>query len=219
MDAWICDSVNSILWTAYPWRWAQKALTAIAMVDGTQDFAIAAGNTTDFYKLLRVRIAQTDCTPDQFNDKITIRDWLPPDLTKSGMWGIQSAAWDPVGLKIRLERAMSVGTGNTFELQGEYWKNATKITDELMDAVFLFPDEYFPVFVDGVEWRLLKFIGDSRAGTIQTNRSGQRAYTGQLGVFMESLWNMMQSEDYGDEGSEYPDSPLGAREWGVGFYG
>ena len=194
-----------------------KSLTAIALTDGVQDFANA--NTTDFFKLLRVRLVRTDTTPDEYNDKITIRDFLPPDLTKSSMWNIQSVSYDWINSKIRLERAIAIGSGETLQIQGEYWKTPTTITGSTLDTAFAFQDHHFDVFVDGLKWAFYDFIGDSRAGTAQVTRDGRRLYTGQLGVFMDALQSMASAEDYGDEGSEYPDEPMGNREsGGVGLW-
>lgn len=182
-------------------------MTAIALVDGTQDYSLDAGNT-NVRKLLRLRIVRTDTTPDEYRDLI-VRDWLSPDLTPRSYTAIQSAAWEPVGTKIRLETAVSVPSGVTLTINGEYWKNPTKIGDAQLSTAFSFDDEFFPIFVDGLMWRLYKFVGDDRAGNIQTDRNGRQTYTGQLGVFMDGLYRMAQAEDYGQQGSEFPDSPIG----------
>lgn len=218
LDSQACDIVNSLMWLAYPWWWAQASLTAIPLVDGTQDYALAAGNN-NLHKLLRVRITRTDTTPDQYLE-LMIRNELPPDLGKTSMRGIQSCAYDGINDKIRLSRALSIPSGETLQIDGEYWKKPTLIADAGLGTAFLFPDRYFPVFVEGLKWKFYEYVGDSRCGTAQTDKSGRRTYTGQLGVFMESLHTMAQNEDYGDEGSEFPDSPIGEASFsGFGIYG
>jgi hypothetical protein len=182
-------------------------LTAISLSDGTQDYSIDAGDT-DVYKVLRVRIVRTDTTPDQYHD-LGMRDWLPPNLDTASMLSQRAAAHEPVSSKIRLESAIAIGSGTTLEIQGEYWTDPAKITDQTLGDAFSFDDTYFPVFVDGMKWKLFQYVNDSRAGTITTDRSGRKTYTGQLGIFMEGLWNMMQDEDYGADGTEFPDAPIG----------
>lgn len=207
IDYQLCDIVQSIIWNAYPWSWAQAALTPIALSDGVQDYPPG----TEIHIIIRARITRTDTTPDQYNE-LAIRDYLPPDLTKASMWGIQSVAYEPVGAKIRLERAMSIGAGETYTLNVDHWAGPTQITSEGLETGLTQPDRYFNVFVEGLKWKLYEYIGDSRAGTIQTDRSGRRAYTGQMGIFMESLADMMRTQDYAGEGSEFPDTPIGNRE-------
>ena len=218
IDSQLCDAVNSTIWMSYPWGWAQSALTAISLTDGTQDFSLDAGDT-DIHRILRLRTVRTDTTPNQYRDLI-LRDWLPPDLSEGSFATIQSAAYDPVSAKIRLERAISISSGETVQIQGEYWREPTKITPATLYTAFDFPDRHFPTFCEGLKWKLKQYIHDADAGSIQTDRKGNQAYTGQLGIFMDSLFRMMQSEDYGDVGAEFPDSPFGERmSLGVGIYG
>lgn len=211
MDSQLVDIVHSIIWTYYPWKWAQKALTAITGVDSTQDYSIDAADT-DFWKLLRVRIVQTNTTPDIFHDDIKIREWLSPDLTPCGMYGITSAAQYQVSttVKIRLSQALAVGTGETFQLQGEYWKNPVLITDATLSTAFVFDDRFFPVFMEGLKWQFYDYLGDSRAGTVQVTKSGQQVWTGQAGLFYGMLQGMASAEDFGAETPDYPEYALGA---------
>ena len=218
LDSQVCDMVNSIMWTAYPWWWAQKALTAISCTDGVQDFALASGNN-DLHRLMQLRIARTDLTPDVYNDNITIRTWLAPDLTATAMGNIRAASYDGINDKIRLERAINVPSGETIVIQGEYWYKPTVIADGQLSTALPFPNRYFNVYVEGIKWKFFQFLNDPRAGTAQMDKRGERVYTGQLGIFMDALYEMKIAEDYGDEGAEFPDDPIGARDVGVGFYG
>lgn len=211
IDSQLCDIVHSILWTYYPWKWAQKALTALTGVDGTQDYTIDAADT-DFWKLLRVRIVQTNTTPDIFHDDIKIREWLSPDLTTTGMYGIHSAAQYQVSstIKIRLNAALSVTGSDTYQIQGEYWKNPVLITDATLSTAFVFDDRFFPVFMEGLKWKAYEYLGDSRAGTVQVTKSGQQVWTGQAGIFFGMLQRMAEVEDFGAETQDYPEYSLGA---------
>lgn len=218
IDAESCDMVNSIMWTYYPWNWARAALTAIPTSDGVQDFAIDAGNT-NIARILTLRLIRTDTTPDEYHD-IDVRDFLPPDLTKASMYNMTCAAYEPISNKIRLERAIDISGSATVTINGEYWKDPTKIVDAGLGSAVLFPDRYFCVFVEGVKWQLMQFANDARAGDVQINSRGDAIYTGQWGIFMALLEQMARAEDYGDIAGEFPSTPIGDRVFGSrGFYG
>jgi len=92
-----------------------------------------------------------------------------------------------------------------------------------MSTILPFPDHFFNVFVEGVKWKIYQLGDDPRAGTAQHSKNGSmtRAYSGQLGVFMDMLLSMARDEDLktGDEFS-FPEQPLGVgRSWWPGLYG
>jgi hypothetical protein len=209
LDHEIVDLIHSTIWTHYPWKWVQASLTAITCVDGTQDYTIDAGDT-DVRKVLRVRLVRTSDTPDTYID-LDRRDWLAPDLMATGAGGMSLFAEEPVTGKIRLERAISLGTGETVQIQGEYWKDPIKITNSELGDAFAFPDQFYSVFVEGLKWQAYAFLDDSRAGSVQTQKNGGTVYTGQLGVFRTMLDDMAMAEDYANHGGEFPASPIGER--------
>lgn len=216
IDSQTVDTVGSIIWTYYPWRWAQAALTAITVVDGTQDHTIS---NNDVFKLLRVRITRTDVTPDTYQE-LGVRNWLPPDLTKRGLTAIPACCFEPVGGKLRLEAAASVASGETYTINGEYWKNPTLINDAGLSTALPSPDQFFPVWVAGVKWQFYDYLGNPKAGTVATDKRGNITYTGQLGVFMGLLAQMASAEDVDGDSTQFPDSPLGAASYGsMSLYG
>lgn len=199
------DMINSIIWNAYPWRWTLTALTAIALVDGTQDYAWAPA---DYMRIVAARIARTDVTPDEYDELKILRN-LPPELTKAGFKTLSSIAYIGALSKLRLNFAAAVPTGATLEIQGEYQKQPTKITAN--SATFPFPDQYFPVFIEGYKWQLYLFADDPRAGNSQMDKkSGQAVYTGQMGIFYDALMSMREAEEWGAGDAIFPDDPLGA---------
>ncbi len=208
-------SVNSIMWTAYPWRWSLKALTPIALVNAQQDYTNAE---TDFMKLIRARVTRTDTTPDVYND-ILILKWLPPELSLLlGLQDIESVCFEPTITKFRLNASVNLPTGVTGTLNGEYQKVPTKVT--AATTAFLFPDEYFSVFVSGLTWQFYLFADDPRAGERRTDGHGNTTYTGQMGVFYDALMMMRESEDWGAGDTIFPQDPLGAYRTGnPGLFG
>jgi hypothetical protein len=198
------DSVNSIMWNCYPWRWAQKAMTAIPLVDGTQDYTFAP---TDFMRLVAARLVQTSSTPDTYDELTVVRN-LAPDLGKSGfMGGLTQIATVPATSKLRLTCAAAVATGQTFEIQGEYQFQPAKITST--GASLAFPDQYFGVFNEGLLWMFYRLSKDSREGSAQANGKGGVVYTGQMGAFFDALMSMREAEDWGAGDNVFPSDPLG----------
>lgn len=203
------DMVHSIMWNAYPWRWALKAMTPIALVDGTQDYTFAP---TDYFRIVTARLVQTDTTPDVY-DELTIVRNLAPDLTKAGFRaGLNQISNNAALSKLRLNQAAAVSTGNTFEIQGEYQYQPTKIT--VTSATFPFPDQHFKVFCDGLLWQFYMLSKDDRAGTAQFT-SGAAVYTGQMGVFYDGLLTMREAEDWGAGDNIFPSEAIGVS--GMGF--
>jgi hypothetical protein len=201
LDATVCDQINSFIWKAYPWRWAQATLTSasgvLTLVDGTQDYGIGTTTGGGFYQLLRARITRYDVTPNVVREK-NIVNWLAPNLeSKGGVDGITTVCYEPISGGFRLDRAAEVPSGVTLRLDGEYWFQPTKIT--LTSSTIVFPDSYFDVAIEGLKWKYYQLGDDSRA-------NDQRA------VFISALELMKREEDYGDApGARFPEEGLGVR--------
>ncbi|KKK96736.1 hypothetical protein LCGC14_2659780 [marine sediment metagenome] len=189
----------------------------MSLTNDTQDFA---NGNNDFLQLLHARITRTDTTPDR-TVELTATTFLAPDLNlKGGMDSIQFVAHLPITDEFRFDRTLSIATGVTLQLDGEYQTTPTTVTDALLAnaANFPLPDRYFNVAVEGCKWKLYQFSDDQRAGTVvlQDNRT---VYTGQLGVFMGFLEQMKRAEDTFDASDfEFPDVPLGVVDRGGGVF-
>lgn len=219
VDIMLCDRVNSVTFGAYPWRWTLASFTAITLVDGTQDYALAAADLTSasggVWQIVRGRLRRTDTTPDEWRE-LGVRSFLAPELTrKGGLDSIKLVAYDEASNKLRFDLAAAVPTGVVLQFEGEFKKNPTKIAALSQKAhevggVSTFPDQYFDVIVEGLLWKAYQYTDDSRAGSI-VHIKGVTQYTGQLGVFHDALMWMAQQEDQG-YGSDlmFPTEPLGA---------
>ena len=198
------DIVNSIIWNAYPWRWAQKAMTPISLVDGTQDYTFAP---TDYFRMVAARIVRTDMTPDVYDEVEIVRN-LAPDLTKGAFQAsLRQISYQSALTKLRLSMAAAVVSPATYEIQGEYQFQPTKITNT---GQFLpFPDQYFNVFCEGLVWIFFRISKDSREGTASANGKGGVMYTGQMGIFFDSLINMREQEEWGAGDNTFPSDPIG----------
>ncbi len=208
------DIINSTIWNAYPWRWAQKSMTAIPLVDGTQDYTFAP---TDYMRTVAMRLTMTNTTPDVSCELTVVRN-LAPDLTKAGFrGGLTQIAYQPAITKLRLSSAAAVPTGQTIQIDGEYQFQPAKITT--IGATLPFPDQYFGVFCDGLLWQFMLLGKDTRAGTATANGKGAVNYTGQMGIFYDSLMSMREAEDWGAGDDIFPSDPLGLSGAGRSFSG
>ncbi len=206
LDAVMCDAVSSIMYSEWMWRWTITAFTAIPLVDGQQDYTLP----TTLYRLDHARIVRTDTSPDTYLPDLNVAETLSPNLNPCSAYSIRAITHDATTNKLRLERAMSVSTGETWELQGGHQPNHTKIDESTIKSAFWVPDHYFHVYIEGLKWKLYEYADDSRAGVVTIDRMGNRQAAGQAGKFYMGLDVMRQAEDRGSgNASEYPDEPFG----------
>ncbi len=220
IQAMACDIANSMIWTFYPWSWTLKSLTAIALVDGTQDYT---PTDTDILRPIRIQLVRTDTTPAETRELGFLANLSPELSRKGGLESNTNAGWYAANNFIRLMYAASIGTGQTLQLQGIYQKVPSRIRDGDLKTTLAAPDRYFNVFAEGVLWQLYRLTDDPRAGGTQYRKNGgmDRVYTGQLAVFMDFLLGMARTEDLatGDQ-FMWPESPLGVgRSYWPGLYG
>lgn len=211
VSAQCCDIVNSMMWCFYPWSWSIASLTPIACVDGTQDYTPTDGN---ILRPLKLRLVRTDVSPNEFRELAFLANLSPELSRKGGIDSIQACGYFASGPFIRLVMAMSIGSGQTVQIQGEYQHTPTKITSGNLATPFTFSDHYFNVFVEGLKWKLYQLADDARAGTASYAKNGtmMRQYSGQLGIFRDAMLEMARTEDLqaGDE-FMFPESGMGER--------
>jgi hypothetical protein len=203
----LLDQTYSAFWTAKPdWYWSMATLTAIALVNGQQDYTVT--NTDVLRYSGSYRITQTDSTPDR-SIPLDVVEHLEPDLTSASADSIRAICYVPSISKLRLDKAVSVTGTNAYQIDGSYQKIPTKIKFGNLATAFAFPDHYFECFCEGYLYKLYKYTNDQRAGTLQVSKSGDRQYTGQLGLFMAKMQEVMESEDFGNgQAYRFPAEPL-----------
>ena len=216
----VCDLINSLIWTAFYWRWSVKAITPFTLVDSQQDYPNVL--PTDFGRIKALRIARTDISPIEYRE-LNIRNFLAVDVTPRGtLNSIRAASIEPsLTAGIRLEMAPSIASPTVLKIYGEYQFASTRITQANMNTPLVQPDDYFDTFLEGVKWKIYQFSDDPRAGTLQVTRNGERTATGQLGIWLNSLNDMQRAEDFGDgQESLHPEDPLGfTRAGNPGLFG
>jgi hypothetical protein len=197
------DRVNRTMWKRFFFHWTLADLTPISLSDGTQDYAIA---DSTFYRPWRMRITQTDLTPDVAND-IDILEFLPPQLNvEGGLYSFQAVS--VIGTStIRLDRAASITGSTTMQIDGEYQFEPTKIT--ATSTTIVFPDDYADVAQEGLKWAFMVLKGDNRAGGVAFDKRGLKSFTGQYAVFMSLLDDMAQAEDTVPEPVRFPSDSMG----------
>src|ERR1041385_4385655 len=80
VEANVCDIVNSMIWTYYPWSWSMSNLTDVTLVDGVQDYTLT---NTDILRITRLRLTRTDVTPNESRELALLSD-LSIELTRRG---------------------------------------------------------------------------------------------------------------------------------------
>ena len=205
-DDWIvcCDMVNGTMYKSYPWKESLQNIAAslIPLADGVQDYSVP----TNISRLTKLSLVRTDLSPNQHYE-IRVAGDLDVDLTPRSPTGITCGSLQAgVGL-IRLESAVSIPTGSTWEIQGEIQINPNKVL-ALSDGFWL-RDEYANVAFEGLLYFAYRLSGDARAGSAQANNHGGIVYTGQLGVFRSALEDMKSAEDFGGNDTYYPSEPMG----------
>lgn len=203
------DDIHATIWKAYPWYWTLKSLTAVPLVDGTQDYT--NGNASDFMRLVTARITRTDITPNRYQE-LTITHFLPPELNVKTAYGnFKLICIEPQSRKLRIESAAQVASGVTLQIDGTYQFQPTKIVSAAFSTALLSPDYHVKPYIDGLLYWSYLFTNDARAGSVSIDRAGQRHYSGQLGLFYDSIYSIASEED-GFQGSEFefPTDSIGA---------
>lgn len=208
LQATACDWVSSDMWTAFPWQWTLQNISPLILLsNGVQDYSVP----TALYRMVTARIKRTDVSPVQYQE-LTLTEYLPPELILiTGHTQIRMISHMLALGVLRLAFPISVSSPQVFYLDGEFQGNPPKVTTATLATNCWFPDQYFPVFCSGLLYWFYKFTDDSRAGTVVVDGRGNRSFSGQLGVFHDSLWAMRRAEDFksGDAFS-FPSDTLGS---------
>jgi len=203
----LADMVNNEIWVyPFPWRWTLSNLTAISLVDDTQDYTVG---DSDFFVLTKAWLTRTDLTPDEYH-MLDIVDFLPTQLSVKQQFRIhRSIAYQKVAGndRLRLEYAAEIPSGVTVQIDGEYKQTPTKIT--ALSQVIPFDDRYLQVAVNGLVYYIYRLDNDPRAGDMRIDKSGDRVYTGAFGTYMNSLWAMASAEDAYAR-TQFPSESFGA---------
>lgn len=208
IDSQVVDIISSGIYMSRPWRWTiQQISPSITLVDNTQDY----NAPTNIYRLTRAFFRRTDITPNQVS-LLDVREQIFPEYQKRSHLTIGTIAIDYPSGQLRLEAPPAISGSMVVVLEGDYQPHPTKITDATLGVNFWFPDQYFPVIVEGVKWKIYQLSDDSRAGNVVVDRSGRRQYTGQLSIFMSQLAAMEEAEDFGSGAPGFvPDLSLGSQ--------
>lgn len=212
----LADMVSSEMWISYPWRISVTNIPTglIPLSDGVQDYSAPP----NIYRLTQIGIRRLDTTPNQYRELDVSRD-LSEDLDPRSYSTIRSACLQPSIGKLRLEAAVSVPSGTSLEMGGEYQMNPPKITSLTNDLWF--EDQHFHVFVKGCMYWAYKMSDDNRAGGVVRYRGGQ-INVGQYAEYYGALERMAEAEDYGNIETMFPEQTIGAGRdatWSLNIFG
>jgi len=172
---------------------------------------------------VKMRICRLDSNPPEYRELSALNP-LGVELSRvAGINAMKAYGWFNSSNFFRFDVTPQVSQGQIIQFQGEYQAKPTKITDATLSTPFAFPDYYFEVFVQGLLWKLYQLVDDPRAGGIQVNRNGtqMKIFTGQFGIFYETLQQMARTEDLGNgDQFMYPETPMGSgNNFNPGLYG
>ena len=191
VDFQVADQIQTALWNFYPWQFTFKQKTKVGDAFLTDQLQDITGVPTDFYRLVWARLTRTDLTDGNHYKELEVVQRLDPQTPtlKFDYTSHEFLAYVPEVAKFRLEYPLYIYTGTELtQLDIEYQKAPTKITAANMATPFVDqPDWFWPTFSDGVLWRFMVLANDRRQGGLQVSKGGQRTYTGQMGVFYNSL--------------------------------
>ncbi len=206
IDATTADTVNSIIWRHWFFKWTMKNLTPISWVNNQQDYTIA---DADFYRLYRARFRRTDVSPVIVREK-NVAAWLSPNLEQTGSIDtILAVSYNYELGKLRLDKSAQIVSPVAVQIEGDYQFVPVKVTST--GTAIVFPEYYFNVAIEGILWKYLALTNNPQAGTLQVDKTTKQVvYTGQLGVFYAALQAMAEAEGMGQgDSTRFPDDPLG----------
>lgn len=205
VQVYACDRVNSIIHLYWPWRWTTYAVPPMVAVNGIQDYQYVPAN---FYKLLAGRIVRTDVTPWQIQP-IKVMGHIEGEVQRQGSINtVQGVSYEPTVNSFRIDIPLQVTGTTSYLINLDYQARPTKVAN--LTQTICPPDQYYNVFLEGILWAFYRLADDPRAGTVTINRAGDKQYSGQLSVFMDSLESMKRMEDSGQAlDTRFPEEPLG----------
>lgn len=187
------NSANRFFHLAHPWSWTLGALSAVNLVNGTQDYTIATP-PTDFLRPHQVKnyTGAESCTD------LEIVGYLPASVTVLGN-PTKVSVFDP-GSGAYKYRLWAVPTGMLagveHHLVGEYKRTTTTITsgNKATASILSFPDDYYYVYEALVLYYALLYANDVRAGVTQIASNGSRQSSGQLGFCLAAIQDLKTTE-------------------------
>ena len=215
VDETIADMVSSEVWNKYPWFLSVQNIpnSFIALVNDQQDYSAP----NNIMRLLDARLVRTDSTPDQ-HIELDVQQSLAVDLVTRSPYAIRAVAHQPETGGLRLEAAVQVASGTTWEIRGTYQTHASKVTS--LASGLWFHDEHFMVAVEGMLYWMYRLADDSRAGSaVIDKQSGRVTYSGQLAVFHSAIDKMWAAEELQGTESITPEVSLGASSRGYDVRG
>lgn len=186
----ILDDANKFIWMADSWRWTMGSLNNFDLVSNQQDYPYGASLPADY--LYTKWAYATD--GDQM-DTMHVESSLPTTSVIAA--GCPTQICRLVGENTFRVFPKPGTLGTTYTVVQQYKKTAPTINagNAATGGVLVMDDEWFHVYAETVNYYALRYAYDDRAGTVQLNqRTGDVAYTGQLGVVMALIDDMRKRE-------------------------
>ena len=186
----ILNDVNRRMWMAAPFRWTVGSSPVINLSANVADYMV---DYPDDW-LYGISAILTD-TGDMHKKELDIVNAIPNDIGYIGSptsIAYQGRKGEFGGL-VRIN-PIPPQIENQEKIIGIYKKVCPEITAKSQyDVPIVFPDEWFPVFQDGVLWRTYLYADDRRAGGAVSSSKGSE-YSGQRAEFEAGLNEMKMRE-------------------------
>jgi len=186
-----CDFVSSKIAGKFPWK---PQITTFedgfcVLQNGVQDY----DPPLNIWRLNEAWLVETDVTP--YNTvNIDVLDSLAIDLIPRSPYNIQAVSLEAGVGKLRLECAAYIAAPNTWQLQGKYQINPTKIVS--LNQGLWMDDHYAYVALEGLTYWAYKLADDPRGDS-------------QLVKFEAAIEEMRRAEDAGGDNQFFPTEALG----------
>lgn len=206
IDETICDMVSSEVWAEKPWFQSIQNIGTgtLLLVDGQQDYSAP----NNILRLMNARITRTDTTPEQ-DITLDIQEALEVDAIARSPFGIRCISHEAEAGGLRLESAVQVASGTSWEIRGSYQIHPIKVAS--LGLGLWFHDEHFMVAVEGILYWMYRLADDSRAGTAMADPVTRRvSYSGQLAVFHSRIDQMWATEELQGTENWSPEISIGA---------
>lgn len=184
IDAQICDSVSSEMWSEYPWKDTCQTLAPTLLENDAQDMSVPP----NIFKLVSGQIVRLTPTFEVY-DPLTVVENLPIGWPTYPQFIHQFSIERGEGL-MRLGGIPSFNDTESFELRGTYQMQHRRITDITQDTWF--KDQLWTVAQEGLLYWGYK-LGDSPRRTEM-----------QYKVFMGKLGKAWRQEDAGSSDNASP---------------
>lgn len=193
----MCDFVSSEIWNAYHWRDACNTFAPQVLQDEVQDY----DSPPNFFKLVTAQIVRLSPTVFAY-DPLDIKEGLPRTYQLAHPCSIRGLCLARGEGVLRLTNPVNLSGEETFELQGTYQLQHTKVTS--INQETWFKDQLMHIAQEGMLYWAYKLADRGKDARDQYS------------VFRAKIKEASMIEDQGSTDTMYPvDGSIGSDDSGA----